>query len=211
MKVEGDWRDRLGRRFARFVTTAVVARPELWRVFRGPLRAQFDRLAGSWEGRRGPESLEPVEAALRRVPDATRALDLGTGTGKAARAIARRAPEATVVGVDLSPRMVAEATRLLPPDLAGRVHFQVADASALPFADASFDLVVLMNMIPFFPELGRVLAPGGVLVFASSSGAGTPIYVSPRRLRERLAPLGFGGFEELAAGTGTAFVATKNL
>ena len=115
------------------------------------------------------------------------------------------------MGVDLSPRMVAEATRLLPPDFADRVRFQVADASALPFPDASFDLVVLMNMIPFFPELARVLAPGGVLVFASSSGPGTPIYVSPQRLREHLAPLGFGAFEELTAGTGTAFLATKDL
>lgn len=211
MTVEDDWRERLGRRFARLATTAVVARPGLWRVFRGPLRAQFDRLAGSWEGRRGPESLEPVEAALERVPAAARALDLGTGTGKAARAIARRFTEATVVGVDLSPRMVAEATRLLPPDLAERVRFQVADASALPFPDASFELVVLMNMIPFFPELARVLAPGGAVVFASSSGPGTPIYVSPQRLRERLAPLAFGGFEELTAGTGTAFVASKDL
>lgn len=211
MRVEGDWRDRVGRRFARFATTAVVVRPGLWRIFRGPLRAQFDRLAGSWEGRLGPESLEPVEAALERVPAASRALDLGTGTGKAARAVARRFSGATVVGVDLSPRMVVEATRLLPPDVAGRVRFQVADASALPFPAASFDLVVLMNMIPFVPELDRVLAPGGVVVFASSFGPGTPIYVSPQRLRERLAPLGFGGFEELAAGTGTAFLATKDL
>ena len=204
------WRDRLGRRFARVATTAVVARPGLWRLFRSPLRAQFDWLAGGWEGRRGPEALIPVEAALARVQSATRALDLGTGTGKAARVIARRFPEATVAGVDLSPRMVEEARRLLPADLADRVRFQVADASALPFADASFDLVVLMNMIPFFPELARVLEPGGAAVFASSSGAGTPIYVSPQRLREQLAPLGFAGFEELTAPPGTAFVATKS-
>lgn len=210
MTVVDGWKERLGRRFARVTTTAVVARPWLWRAFRGPLRVQFDRLAAGWEGMRGPESLEAVEAALERVPAATRALDLGTGTGKAARAVARRFSGATVVGVDLSPRMVAEATRLIPPGLAGRVRFQVADASALPFAAASFDLVVLMNAIPFFPELARVLAPGGAVVFASSSGPGTPIYVPPQRLRERLAPLGFGGFEELTAGAGTAFVATKH-
>jgi SAM-dependent methyltransferase len=209
MTVELDWKERLGRRFARVATTAVVSRPWLWGLFRGPLRAQFDRLAPIWEGRRGPEALEPVEAALDRVGAPTRALDLGTGTGKAARAVARRFPEATVVGVDLAPRMVAQATSLLPPELAGRVRFEVADASALPFSDESFDLVVLMNMIPFFPELARVLAPGGALVIASSSGPGTPIYVPPQRLRERLRPLGFGDFEELTAGTGTAFIATK--
>jgi SAM-dependent methyltransferase len=209
--VEDTWQERLGRRFARISTIAVVARPGLWRLFRGPLRAQFDRLAGGWEDRRGPEALIPVQAALERVPAATRALDLGTGTGKAARVIARRFPDATVVGVDLSPRMVDQATRLLPAELADRVRFQVADASALPFADSFFDLVVLMNMIPFFPELARVLAPGGTVAFAFSSGPGTPIYVPPERLRERLAPLGFGGFEELDAAPGTAFVATKRL
>jgi SAM-dependent methyltransferase len=202
-------RDRLGRRFARVATRAVVAYPGLWGLFRGPLRAQFDWLAGGWEWRRGPDALYPVEAALARVQGMTRALDLGTGTGKAARVVARRFPEATVVGVDLSPRMVDEARRLLPAELAGRVKFEVADASALPFPDASFDLVVLMNMIPFFPELDRVLAPGGTAVFAFSSGPGTPIYVPPQRLREELAPLGFGAFEELAAPPGTAFVATK--
>lgn len=209
MTAKDDWKERLGRRFARLTTTTVVARPGLWRLFRGPLVAQFDRLAGGWEGRRGPEALLPVQAALERVPAATRALDIGTGTGKAARVIARCFPDAAVVGVDLSPRMIEEARRLLPAELAASVRFEVADASALPFGAGSFDLVVLMNMIPFFPELARVLGPGGAAVFAFTSGSGTPIYVSPELLRERLTPLGFGRYEELAAGPGTAFVARK--
>jgi SAM-dependent methyltransferase len=208
--MKDDWRERLGRRYARFVTDTVVARPALWRVLRGPLRSQFDRLAGEWEGRRGREALAPLESALDRVPSAARALDLGTGTGKAARAVASRYPEATVVGVDIAPAMVAEAARLLPAELAGRVRFEVADASALPYADASFDLVVLMNMIPFFAELGRVTAPGGVVVFAFFSGPQTPIYVSPETLRARLGSAGFGSFEELAAGEGTAFLARRS-
>jgi SAM-dependent methyltransferase len=209
MTVEDDWKERLGRRFARLAATAVVARPGLWRVFRGPLRAQFDRLARVWEGRRGPEALLPLEVALERVPAAARALDLGTGTGKGARVVARRYSEASVVGVDLSLRMVEEARRLLPPELSERVRFEVADASRLSFPDDSFDLVVLLNMIPFFPELARLTAAGGTVVFAFSSGAQTPIYVPSERLRERLAPLGFGAFEDVAAGTGTAFIARK--
>ena len=52
--------DSLGRRFARVVTNAVVVRPALWPLFRGPLRAQFDRLASTWEGRLGPEALAPL-------------------------------------------------------------------------------------------------------------------------------------------------------
>ena len=38
-----------GQRFARFVTDVVVRRPALWRVLRGPLRAQFDKLAPVWD------------------------------------------------------------------------------------------------------------------------------------------------------------------
>ena len=63
--------------------------------------------------------------------------------------------------------------------------------------------------VPFFDELARVTAAGGTLVLAYSFGPGTPIFVAPDALRRRLAPLGFGGFEEIAAGSGTAFVARK--
>lgn len=199
----------LGRRFARFVTRAVVARPELWRLFRAPLRKQFDSLAPQWEGRVGPEGLLPLGAALERVDAPERALDVGTGTGKAARVVAKLFPGAEVVGVDLSERMIGEAKRLLPEELAGRVHFQTADASALPFASGQFDLVVLMNMIPFFDELARVAAPGATLVFAFTSGSATPIYVSTDTLRERLAPHGFETWDELAAGSGTAVIARR--
>ena len=203
--------DRAGRKFARLVTRSVVKRPGLWRLFRGPLRAQFDRLAPVWENRRGPEALASLEAALARLETAPeRVLDVGTGTGKGARLLARTFPEAQVVGVDLAPAMVDEARRLLPSNLDGRVRFQVADAAALPFPDGSFDLVVLLNMIPFFEELGRVTAPGGVLLLAFSSGPETPIYVPPETLRARLGPLGFDAFEEIAAGGGTGFIARRS-
>jgi malonyl-CoA O-methyltransferase len=200
----------VGRRFARLTTRAVVARPRLWRLFRGPLRSQFDRLAAGWEGRLGPEALLPLDAALDRLPSQPRrVLDLGTGTGKAARVVGRRFPHAEVVGVDLSPAMIEEARKVLPAELSGRVRFEVADASRLPFEDGAFDLVVLLNMIPFFGELARVTAPGGRVAAASSFGPQTPIYVPPETLRKRLAPLGFGDFEELTAGEGIALLATR--
>jgi ubiquinone/menaquinone biosynthesis C-methylase UbiE len=197
-------------RFARLTTRAVVSRPRLWRLLRLPLRKQFDSLASAWEQRVGPEALIPLGAALdklQRTPK--RVLDLGTGTGKGARVVARRFPEAEVVGVDISPAMIEQAQKLLPDDLRGRVRFEVADASGLQFEDGAFDLVTLLNMIPFFEELARVVAPGGGLVFAFSFGSETPIYVPPETLRERLGPLGFGDFEELSAGDGTAFLATR--
>lgn len=201
-----------GRRFARVATRAVVARPRLWRVFRGPLRAQFDRLAPSWHARLGPEALAALGLAFDRLEGPPRsALDLGTGTGKAARLVAERFPEATVLGVDLAPAMVAEAARLLPGELAGRVRFEVADAAALPYGDAAFDLVVLLNMIPFFAELGRVTRPGGTLVVSFSGGAGTPIWTPPETLRARLEAAGFDRFEEISADPGTALLARRRL
>lgn len=198
-----------GRRFARLTTSAVVARPRVWGLLRGPLRRQFDRLAAGWEARLGPEALLPLDAALDRLSPPCRVLDLGTGTGKAARVVAKRFPEAEVVGVDLSPAMIEEARKVLPAELSGRVRFEVADASRLPFEDGAFDLVVLLNMIPFFGELARVTAPGGRVAATSSFGAQTPIYVPPETLRQRLAPLGFGDFEELTAGEGIALLATR--
>jgi SAM-dependent methyltransferase len=198
------------RRFARVATRAVVANPRLWRLFRGPLRKQFDWLAPSWEGRRGPEALAPLEAALDRLPGPPRrVLDLGTGTGKAARTVAERFPDTQVFAVDLSPAMIEEARRVLPPELTERVRFMVADSAVLPFVNGEFDLVVLLNMIPFFDELARVTVPGGRVLFAFSSGADTPIYVPPETLRKRLGAIGFMDFEELAAGDGTAFLAVR--
>ena len=64
-------------------------------------------------------------------------------------------------------------------------------------------------MIPFFPELGRVTAPGGAVVFSFSGGADTPIYVPSEVLRQELSDHGFTEFADFAAGNGTALVARK--
>ena len=199
---------QLGRKFARFTTNQVVRRPGAWRFLRGLTRLQFHRLAPVWDRMRSPDAFEALEAALGSIETSPgRALDIGTGTGAAAFIIAERWPEAEVVGVDLAAGMLAEARRKTSPVLAGRVRFEQADAERLPFADASFDLVTLSNMIPFFDELARVLAPGGAIVFAFSGGAETPIYVPSERLREELSRRGFTDFAEFAAGRGTALLA----
>jgi ubiquinone/menaquinone biosynthesis C-methylase UbiE len=202
--------EQIGMRFARVATNAVVRAPWLWRLFRGPLALQFDRLATRWDSIRAPEHLASVESALAAVAAPPgRALDLGTGTGAAAVAIAQRWPETEVVGVDIARQMVEEARRKLPPELRSRVRFDVADAARLPFPDRSFDLVVLANMIPFFDELERVVAPGGVVVFGFSGGSETPIYVPSDRLRTELERRGFTHFAEFSAGRGTALLARK--
>lgn len=196
-----------GQRFARLVTDIVVRRPILWRIFRRPLTAQFDKLAPVWDSMRMPDTLAPIEAALDKLASPPRrVLDLGTGTGAVARAVAVRFPEAEVVGADIAARMIEEARRLTD---SSRITYQVADAQNLPFADGSFDLITLGNMIPFFDELPRVVATGGHVIIAYSAGPETPIYVAPERLRAELGRRGFTEIAELSAGRGSAVLAGK--
>ncbi len=200
----------VGRKFARLATNAAVRNPRVWRFFRPLIRWQFDALAPVWASMQLEDSLASYEAGLEALPARpARALDLGTGTGAGAVAIARRFPQAEVVGADLSDAMLAEARRRLPDELRARVDFQQADASALPFADGSFELVAHANMIPFFDELARVLASGGHALFAFSGGPTTPIYVTPGTLRAELERRGFTDFAELAVGRGNGLLARK--
>lgn len=195
-----------GQRFARFVTDVVVRRPALWRVFRRPLRRAFDRLAPVWDEMRLPDSFAPVEAALAALPEQPRkVLDLGTGTGSVAQLVAERYPEAEVIGVDVSPKMIDVARAKET-----RVRFEVADAERLPYDAGAFDLVTLGNMIPFFDELARVVKPGGRMLIAYSAGDETPIYVPADRLRAELGRRGFAEFAELSAGRGTSLLAVKS-
>ena len=204
-----DLRVAAGRKFARFVTVAVSRTPRLWPLFRGALRLQFQTLASRWDELTGEDHLAPYEAALEAVPEARKALDVGTGTGAGAFALARRFPGAEVVGVDLAAAMIEQARRKTPPELVGRVRFDVADATDLPYAQGEFDLVALTNMIPFFDELDRVTAAGGRLVVAFAGGAETPIYVPLERVREELEARGFTEFADFSAGRGTSLLARK--
>ncbi len=195
----------LGRRFARLATNTVVRWPALWPLFRPLIRLQFERLAPVWDAMRMPDILAPYLAALERIDGPVqRALDVGTGTGTGARALAAFYPGAEVFGLDVSPAMLEEARRN-----ADGVSFREGDAAKLPFGDGEFDLVAHSNMIPFIDEVARVLRPGGWTFFAFSGGATTPIYVPPERLRRELERRGFTDFAEIAAGRGTAILARR--
>lgn len=203
-------RAAIGRRVARLATDAAVRYPPLWRVFRPLVRKQFDALASVWDSMRMEDTFAPYEAALAALDsEPARILDVGTGTGAGALTLARRFPSAQIVGVDLAERMLEQARRNTPADLRGRVTFQRGDASALPFADGSFELASHANMIPFFDEIARVLVPGGHVLFAFSSGAETPIYVPTERLRDELGRRGFTDFAEFDVGRGNALLARK--
>ncbi len=169
------------------------------------MRRQFDRIAPVWDSMRMEDTLAPYKAALDRITgQVERTLDVGTGTGAGARAIRERFPTSDVIGVDVSPAMIAEARKLVP-----EATFVEGDASDLPFDDESFDLAAHSNMIPFLDETARVLRPGGWTLFAFSSGPETPIWVEPDRLRRELDRRGFTDFAEISAGRGVAVVARR--
>ena len=195
-------------RFVRLVTTAVVRAPVLWKVFRGPMRKNFDRLAGEWNATRVDERrLAAVGAALDAVPTPpATVLDLGTGTGAVARLAAARWPDAAVTGADVSPEMIAEARRLAA---SANERYEVADSAALPYPDGSFELVTLNNMIPFFDEVARVVAPGGHVVVAFALGASTPIYVPLGRVRTELERRGLVHVADFSPDPGRSLLARK--
>jgi ubiquinone/menaquinone biosynthesis C-methylase UbiE len=170
------------------------------------MRFQFDRLAPQWDSLRSSDTAyAPYEAALEQVePPPKRALDLGTGTGGAAFAIARRFPQAEVIGVDLAKRMI-ELARAVD----GRLRGRSGSRSPTPCPTPACRSTRRAQLDPFFDELDRVLAPGGFLIVAFSGGAGTPIYVPTERLKAELAKRGFADFAEFSTDPGTALLARK--
>ena len=101
-------------------------------------------------------------------------LDVACGTGRFLRFVKEAFPRLDVTGTDLSEAYLEEAAAHLKPYAA---KFEPAAAEALPFADASFDIVTSIYLFHEVPpsvrraiaaEFARVLKPGGLLVFMDS-------------------------------------------
>jgi SAM-dependent methyltransferase len=197
----------------RAISTVVSRAPFLWPLLKGWSHRFWEGAAPTWGdrvSRSGPEYLGPLAAGLLHVrPEPERALDIGTGLGDGALLVARELPHARVRGVDLSEEMVRRAQARIGLDPEGRVAFKVADASDLPFEEDSFDLVIQLNMPPFFAEIARVLRPGGFVVIAASWGKSTPFYTPDAVLRRSFRKRGIEPVEGGEAAKGTYFVARR--
>ena len=199
------------RALGRAVNSAVVRSPWSWRLFRGPVRRFFDSVAVGWDERvcsDSPEFLMPLQAALYRLqPSPARILDIGTGTGAAALEFADRYPDAEIVGIDVSAGMIARA-RARAADLNRPVRFLVADI--VDFEDEEgFDLVVMLNMPPFFERVATLLRPGGFVVNASSYGDQTPFFTPPGLLARGFERRGLRTIAAGQFGLGTFFLARR--
>ncbi len=150
------------------------------------VQRQWDRRAAGYDAR----SRRLERGAVRGSRDwicaqATgRTLEVAVGTGLN---LPRYADDVQLVGLDLSPRMLAEASRHAT-GLGRTVELREGDAGALPFPDGSFDTVVCTLALCVLPdragaiaEMYRVLRPGGRLLLLD--------HLEPRWIRGRPATL----------------------
>jgi SAM-dependent methyltransferase len=123
----------------------------------------YERFMGRWS-----RLVAPRFAEFTDLPNQGRILDVGSGTGSLAFAIAERNRGARVLGIDPSKEYVAFSNSKNP--FPGRASFEVGDAQQLHFPDAAFDAALSLLVFNFIPdpkkalsEVRRVTRPGGKL------------------------------------------------
>lgn len=128
----------------------------------------WDRNAGRYDRfmRKDGAAYDEMYALIRPVVKAKTVLELATGTGLIAKNIVNAA--AHIEATDASAEMILEAKR---DNRSAKLHFSVRDMFRLPYADKSFDVVIVSNALHIIPqpekalaEIRRVLKDDGVLI-----------------------------------------------
>jgi len=126
------------------------------------MSAGYERFMGRWS-----RLLAPGFVAFSNAKDGDRVLDVGTGTGALASALEATVTSGEIVGIDPSEGFLSYAKKNAK---SGRVRFEVGDAQALKFKDASFDQTMALLVMNFIPdhnkaigEMRRVTRPGGIV------------------------------------------------
>ena len=136
----------------------------------------WDRNAGRYDRfmRKDRAAYEEIYELIRPIVRHKTVLELATGTGLIAKHIVNAA--AHIEATDASAEMIAEAKR---DNRSAKLHFSVQDMFRLPYADKSFDVVIVSNALHIVPqpekalaEIRRVLKDDGVLIAPTFTHAG---------------------------------------
>jgi ubiquinone/menaquinone biosynthesis C-methylase UbiE len=135
------------------------------------LRRRYDRLANGYD-QRWRRYITGILTFLKSwvsIPPRAAVLDIGCGTAEFERLVLQEHPEQRMVGVDVSEKMLELARQKC--EAYPNVTFCNASASALPFPDHQFDVVVSASALHYFQEpdaslaeMRRVVKPGGSVV-----------------------------------------------
>ena len=136
----------------------------------------WDRNAGRYDRfmRKDRAAYDEMYALIRPLVRHKTVLEIATGTGLIAKHIVNAA--AHIEATDASPEMIAEAKR---DNRSAKLHFSVQDMFRLPYANQSFDVVIVSNALHIVPqpekalqEIKRVLKDDGTLIAPTFTHAG---------------------------------------
>jgi demethylmenaquinone methyltransferase/2-methoxy-6-polyprenyl-1,4-benzoquinol methylase len=156
------------------------------------LPGAYDRMGAALSFGQDPRWRRAMVDAIDPRPG-QRVLDVATGTGLVASALARRG--ADVVGLDQSEQMLAGARKRLMahPDLATRITLQHGEAENLPFPDQTFDALTFTYLLRYVDdrlatmrELARVIKPGGKIGMVEFGVPQAPALKALWRLQTRV-------------------------
>jgi SAM-dependent methyltransferase len=115
---------------------------------------EFDRRSATYDASDMHRWQAQRAAGLLDIQPGQRILDIATGTGLAARAVVELAEGTSVVGIDVSHRMLEVARDRSDPR---RCRYLQANAQRLPFRAAVFDAILCVAAIPYLPDFGAAL------------------------------------------------------